>query len=135
MFAEVYFTKERNDNAIVIPRSAVINSTDEDYVYIIEDGETAKKVVVTTGIDNGDEIEIVSGLSLNQRVVTKGQTYLKEGDVVNDVTNSDSSSETQTDEKTDEKSDEKSDDDSKEKPKNNSEDEKTAPDSKRGNKE
>ncbi len=38
-----------------------------------------------TGIDNGREIEIVSGISEGARVVTKGQNFISDGDAVNVV--------------------------------------------------
>lgn len=86
MFAEVYFTKDKSDNAIVLPRSSVLSKDDEYYVFVVENS-VAKKVVVEVGIDNGDEIEIKSGLKDTDLVVIKGQSYLKDGDTVNDVTN------------------------------------------------
>ena len=86
MFAEVYFTKEKSDSSIVLPRSAVMSKDDEYYVFTVENG-TAKRAVVNVGIDNGDEIEIKSGINIGDTVVVKGQSYLKDGDPVNDVTN------------------------------------------------
>lgn len=88
MFAEIYFTKEKSDNTIVLPRSAVMSKNDEYYVFTVENN-VAKKKVVEIGIDNGDEIEIKSGLKDTDLVVVKGQSYLKDGDSVNDVTNAD----------------------------------------------
>lgn len=88
MFAEVYFTKDKKDSTFVLPRSAVITKDNESYVFVTE-GSKAQKVVVKTGIDNGEEIEITEGLSDNMMVVIKGQTYLKDGDEINDVTNDD----------------------------------------------
>lgn len=85
MFAEVYFTKESSSGVVVLPRSAVISKNNEDYVFISDNG-TAKRIDVTIGIDNGDEIEITNGLTSGMRVITKGQTYLKDGAAINDVT-------------------------------------------------
>lgn len=86
MFAEVYFTKEKSDNAIVISRDSVITKDGESYVFAVEDGK-AKRYDVEIGIDNGDMVEITSGLSVGMKIVTEGQTYLADGDAVNDVTN------------------------------------------------
>lgn len=81
MLGEVSFVKEKKENVIVVPRDVVITKNEEDYVFIDENG-IAKKVVVTLGIDNGDKIEIVNGLEENMNVITKGQTYLSEGDKI-----------------------------------------------------
>ncbi len=84
MFAEVSFMKEQSDNTIILPRSSVINKNDEYYVFVEENG-VVSKAVVSTGIDTGDKIEIVTGIDRDSNVVTKGQTYLKDGDNVNVV--------------------------------------------------
>ena len=57
----------------------------EVYVYIEENGK-AKKVLVTTGIDTGENIQITSGLEEGMNVVTKGQTYLTDGEDVQVIT-------------------------------------------------
>lgn len=84
MFAEVYFAKSTSNNAVVLPRNAVMDSDGEYYVFVA-DGNTAKRVDVTVGIDTGDTIEVTSGISINDKVVTMGQTYLADGDEINIV--------------------------------------------------
>lgn len=82
MMAEVDFTMESAENAIVLPRSAVIEKDGETYVYIVEDGK-AKKVDVVLGIEAEDTIEITEGLAEGSAVITKGQTYVSDGEEVN----------------------------------------------------
>jgi RND family efflux transporter MFP subunit len=84
MFAEVYFAKATSNNAVIVPRDAVMDDDGNYYLYVA-DGNTAKKVDVTVGIDTGDTIEVTSGITLNDKVVTKGQTYLADGDEINIV--------------------------------------------------
>ena len=96
MLAEVSFTKESAENTIVLPRSCVIEKDNEIYVYIEENGK-AKKVLVTTGIDTGENIQITSGLEEGMNVVTKGQTYLNNGDVVQIASDNNTESSTKTD--------------------------------------
>ena len=78
MFAEVVFTGDRSENTVILPRSAVLSDTQGDYVFV-ENSGTVRRADVETGIDNGDEIEITSGLSEGDRVVVKGQEYLSDG--------------------------------------------------------
>lgn len=85
MFAEVYFAKSTSDNAVIVPRDAVMDNNGEEYYVYVADGNTAKKVEVTVGIDTGDTIEVTSGLTVNDKVVVKGQTYLADGDPLNVV--------------------------------------------------
>lgn len=87
MFGEVYFTREKSENTIVLPRNAVITKNDENFVFVEENGY-AKQIPVTLGVDNGDEIEILSGVEENMNVIVKGQTYLEDGNKVQIVTDS-----------------------------------------------
>lgn len=86
MFAEVYFAKSTSNNAVILPRDAVIDNNGESYyVFVTDDKNTVKKVEVTVGIDSGDTIEVTSGITINDKVVVKGQTYLADGDPINVV--------------------------------------------------
>lgn len=85
MFAEVYFAKATSSNAVILPRDAVLDNNGEEYYVFVADGNTAKRVNVTVGIDTGDTIEVTSGITLNDKVVIKGQTYLADGDALNVV--------------------------------------------------
>jgi len=82
MLAEVNFTAEKAEDAIILPRNAVITKDDETYVYIIEQ-DTAKKVMVELGIESDESIEITKGLKDGDAVVIKGQTYISDGEAVN----------------------------------------------------
>lgn len=81
MFGEVSFVKERKENVVVVDRDTVLSKNGEDFVYVIEDN-TAKQMPVTVGIDNGDKVEITSGLQEGTIVAVKGQNYLSDGDKV-----------------------------------------------------
>ncbi|MDD3393762.1 MAG: efflux RND transporter periplasmic adaptor subunit [Anaerotignum sp.] len=81
MLAEVNFTKEQAVDVLVLPRSAVLTKDDETYIYVVE-GDTAKKTPVTIGIDTGETVQITSDLPEGTQVVTRGQTYLSDGEKV-----------------------------------------------------
>ena len=81
MMAEVSFTMAASDDTILLPRNAVIEKDNETYVYLINNGK-AKKTAVELGIEAEDTIEIKSGLKKGDNVVTKGQTYLSDGEEV-----------------------------------------------------
>lgn len=86
MFAEVRLISARKENVVTVPSDAVITSSGEKkvVVYSEEDGTVSMKTV-TVGVDNGTVAEIVSGLSRGETVVIKGQTYVKDGELVNVV--------------------------------------------------
>ena len=97
MMAEVNFTAEKAEDTIVLPRNAVITKEDETYVYVVKGG-TAKKVMVELGIEAEDTIEITKGLKKGDDVVTKGQTYISDGEEVN-VVNADAKTKDKADKK------------------------------------
>lgn len=84
MFAEVHFTKDYRADTIVMPRNTVMEDETGSYVYIAE-GEKVKKVYITTGIDNGEQIEIIEGLKEGDKIITKGQSFLTDGAYINVV--------------------------------------------------
>lgn len=100
MMAEVSFTMAASDDTVILPRKAVIEKENETYVYVVKNGK-AKKVNVELGIEAEDTIEIKSGLQKGDDVVTKGQTYLSDGEEVN-VVNADTKTATKKN-KTEEK--------------------------------
>ena len=68
----------KNDESIIVPRRIVQTNADEKYVYICENN-TAKKVLVTTGLESGIDIEITGGLKNKDQVIIEGITLLEDG--------------------------------------------------------
>lgn len=81
MFGEANFTKDKKAGVITVPVNAVITKDNKTYVFIDKNG-AAVKTIVTTGVSNGTNIEITSGLESGMKVVVKGQTYLDDGDKI-----------------------------------------------------
>ncbi len=79
MFTTVSFVLESENDAIVLPVEAVLSNVKEKYVYVDNNG-VAEKVVVETGINNGEYVEITSGLEVGDNVITKGQSYVENGE-------------------------------------------------------
>lgn len=68
--------------AIVVPLSAVRNGSQGDFVYLINDDHTVSVRAVARGQQSGDQVQILSGLKLGERVVTEGGDRLKDGATV-----------------------------------------------------
>ncbi len=81
MFTTAIFDLNSSENAIVIPAGSTLSDLDNTYVFIEENG-VAKKVVIETGINNGEYVEVLSGLKANDNLIVKGQSYLDDGDDV-----------------------------------------------------
>ncbi|MDK2821289.1 MAG: HlyD family secretion protein [Clostridia bacterium] len=81
MAATVNYTTKQAKNAILVPKNAIINNSGEDIVYTVVNGK-AKGMVVTTGIDDGQNVEIIKGLDKNAKIIVKGQDFINEGQPV-----------------------------------------------------
>lgn len=83
MFGEVTITLAER-NALVLPAGVVrYDEQGKGYVYVVSGDSTISRVDVTTGLDDGKQIEIVSGLSGNERVVTNTIERFTTGQKVN----------------------------------------------------
>lgn len=83
MFARVRLETGSGRDSVTIPQAAVVFNPFGDYVYRIEgerdDALVAKQVYVRTGERRGDQVEVVDGLAAGDRVVSTGQTKLRDG--------------------------------------------------------
>ncbi len=77
--ADIVITKK--ENTIVVAKELVLRNNDIQYVFII-DKSIARQREVTTGIENGDNVEILTGLSKDDRLVVKGFETLKDNSKV-----------------------------------------------------
>jgi len=76
-FVSVELLRERRPNALLVPRAALVRELQETYVYVA-DGEKARRRAVEIGLEEGDHVEIISGLKDGEPVVTAGQGGLKD---------------------------------------------------------
>lgn len=88
MSAEVQLTTAERRGVVGVPLDAVIEKGDHQVVYIIEqdrgqDLYRARERRVETGLSGQNHIEIISGLSPGETIVTKGQHFLRDGAQVN----------------------------------------------------
>jgi membrane fusion protein, heavy metal efflux system len=76
MTVNVFFLADREAEAIAVPRSAVLGSGGDRFVFL-EEGEEYHRTPVVTGIENDKWIEIVEGLVPGDVVVTQGNYQLQ----------------------------------------------------------
>jgi RND family efflux transporter MFP subunit len=81
MYARVRLTVERRPQSLTVPRAAVVDTEGKRGVFVVE-GQTARFREVQTGLQDGDHLEILSGLDEGTPVVTLGALALKDGDRV-----------------------------------------------------
>lgn len=98
-FARVRLVLDTREDALLVPKDAVIEENARKYVFIIEpddevspedtapsdaDGEImiATRVEVKTGLEDNAKVEIVEGIDEHSPIVTVGQQTLKSGSEV-----------------------------------------------------
>lgn len=78
MYAEVVLPIRGNARAFVVPKSAVVTTTERKYV-VLADGGHAKWVDVTLGNDDGDSTEVFGDLKEGDNVLTSADYTIKDG--------------------------------------------------------
>lgn len=76
-FVEIYLLTAPMQNVISVPVTALIEEQGVYSVYIREHEEAYRKMPVTLGADNGCEVQVLSGLSVGDEVVTEGAYQIK----------------------------------------------------------
>ncbi|MBV9576600.1 MAG: efflux RND transporter periplasmic adaptor subunit, partial [Gammaproteobacteria bacterium] len=66
-------------NAILIPSLALLTGQKGFYVYVMDDDETVHMRELTPGPSIGNDVVIEKGLKPGEKVITAGQSQLKEG--------------------------------------------------------
>ncbi|MEG1930486.1 MAG: efflux RND transporter periplasmic adaptor subunit [Anaerovorax sp.] len=81
MFAEIKIVSDKKINTLCIPSQCILIKNGESQVVSLEKNLPVFKIV-TTGLDNGAYIEILSGLKEGDTVVVDGQNFIAEGEPV-----------------------------------------------------
>jgi membrane fusion protein (multidrug efflux system) len=77
MFGRMDIVYDRHVNVLQVPRSAIVSRTDSDSVFVVEDGVGIRKEVETGFSENG-MVEIISGLTDTDKIITVGHIGLKD---------------------------------------------------------
>ncbi len=81
MVATVLVRREQIQNALVVPRAAIVREADGEIAYVVSGGE-AQSRKVTTGSSYGDRVVVTSGLSAGDELIVLGQNNVAPGDKV-----------------------------------------------------
>ena len=81
MFARIGIVYDKHENALQVPRGAIIEDAGESAVFVVVDDKAVRKTV-TTGFSDKGMVEILEGIEDGDQVITVGQIGLKEDAVV-----------------------------------------------------
>jgi RND family efflux transporter MFP subunit len=72
MWAAVEIELQKKENALLIPAEALVTEKNKNSVFVVRDNK-ARKVSVTTGLDDGVNVEILKGCGPNDAVIVAGK--------------------------------------------------------------
>lgn len=78
MFARIRIDYDERANALVVPRSALLEDQSDVAVFVVRDAK-AQRVPVKLGYSEGEWIEVRDGLKAGDSVVTAGKVALRDG--------------------------------------------------------
>lgn len=81
MFAQVRIVTQEKDNALMVPKEAVVARAGQTSVFVVK-GDTVQARPVKLGVQQNGFVEVVSGLQPGEEVVAAGQADLRDGDRV-----------------------------------------------------
>lgn len=72
LFGQMTIVLEERTDRLVLPAACIHNEENggECHVYVVDSSDKVQQVPVTTGFDDGRQIEVTAGLNGNERVVT-----------------------------------------------------------------
>jgi len=77
-FARVLVLAGKIEDAVLVPETAIEREGDEEYVMLVVDN-VAVKSTVSTGMRDGNEVEITHGVKADDLVITAGQFKVQDG--------------------------------------------------------
>ena len=83
MFLNVEIVRDQR-NSLVVPEEALVPEQNRQFVYVV-DGGVAHKREVRIGARNPGSVEILSGLTLGERVIVEGTVKVRPGGAVRDL--------------------------------------------------
>jgi RND family efflux transporter MFP subunit len=76
MFVKVETIVARKDSALVIPRDIILSKRKGKTVFIVDKGAAFEKVI-SSGLENANQVEVLEGLKEGDRLVIKGFETLR----------------------------------------------------------
>ena len=81
MWAAVEIELQKKENALLIPAEALVIEKNKNSVFVVRD-KKALKVALTTGFDDGVNVEILKGCGPNDAVIVAGKQSVTDGQKV-----------------------------------------------------
>ena len=77
MFVKCEIVTAQKENTVVIPKDIIMSGNRGKYVFIVGGNNTAEQHNITIGLQNQENVEVLDGLSANDRLITEGYETLR----------------------------------------------------------
>ena len=77
MFANVYLETKTATNVVALPEQAIVKDNGRPVAYVLINGENFQRRELELGVRDNGFVEVVSGVTEGERVVTKGAYVIK----------------------------------------------------------
>jgi HlyD family secretion protein len=75
---DVAILSQSKENVLIIPETAIFEIGKEEYVFVAENGKAALRKI-ETGLKSKDNIEVINGISENDKVILSPSDQVEEG--------------------------------------------------------
>ncbi len=82
MFVKAEILVQKKDSTIVVPKDIILSKQNGKVVFVVENGIALEKII-STGLENANNIEVTQGIKLNDRLVITGYETLRNKSQVN----------------------------------------------------
>ena len=82
LYATTTIVADRRTDVLAIPKTAIVREADGSTICFVIEDDRARRRPITTGLEDGGRVEIVTGLSGTEQVVAAGAASLKDGQQV-----------------------------------------------------
>ena len=77
IFADINVRTTNKSDIIKIPRTAIMKNDERKYIFVSKNN-IAERKEVTTGLESGNFVEIISGLNVDENLIIDGQSLLND---------------------------------------------------------
>ncbi len=89
-FVTIDIVRETRPKALLLPREAVVHELQDSFVFVVS-GETATKRSISIGLEEGDNVQALSGVEAGEQVIVAGQGGLKDGSAIKIISSTEAS--------------------------------------------
>jgi cobalt-zinc-cadmium efflux system membrane fusion protein len=76
MFASVTIVTNEGNSSLSVPRESVIYDGNSARVWVVRDDKSVEPRAIKTGLSNGQNIQVLDGLSVGEKVISKGSLFV-----------------------------------------------------------